>query len=234
MLAIAYLIPAVVILIIHKHNMTLPEDSRVLCGVIHYLCLMIILPLTCLLYTGTSIQKEVACQTLTYLFTRPLARPLILLSIYFVHVTVIMICFTMGVIVSGFLSSWWVPVHPLILIIWFGGLLAILGYGALFLLLGLFFRRPLIVGAIYLAIAEWILSNVPAVVQKASLIYYIRSIIYSTKEVQENLWAQAILPVFQPVGIGVGFGVLAGFILVALGLACFTVSRREFAIVQEV
>jgi len=55
-------------------------------------------------------------------------------------------------------------------------LLGCLGYGAIFLLVGLFFRNPIVPAIIVLAV-EWLNPFLPALLKKVSVIFYLRSFI---------------------------------------------------------
>jgi ABC-2 type transport system permease protein len=234
MFVIIYALPALVLLLVG--NLIMRVDLTLAFGVGHNLSHMIILPLSSLMVSGTVFGREITHKTITYIFTRPIPRPVILLTFYLIQEFILILFFSVSLVFFGMVLSSWRPLEGVLKIIsqlWIGGVLAILSYGAIFLVLGLFTRRALVVGFLYLVILEWTVSNVPAVVQKASVMYYIRSVMYPGITQMEEVFMRGFF-VFQPVGEVTGLGVLGGIVVLALILGSIVISLREFAIREEI
>jgi ABC-type transport system involved in multi-copper enzyme maturation permease subunit len=115
--------------------------------------------------------------------------------------------------------------------------LGLLAYGAIFTLIGVAVRRPLMVGVIYGLVSEVALQALSGttVARNLTVIYNVKSIAMPT-----------LLPLLDPVPIGLsvpspaglslpalGSLCLVGLTLVALGLAAAVLSRRQLAAERE-
>ncbi|PIE02779.1 MAG: hypothetical protein CSA81_05535 [Acidobacteria bacterium] len=104
--------------------------------------------------------------------------------------------------------------------------LACLGYGSVFLLMGLLFRNA-IIPAMLLYLWEWINFLLPSLLKKASVIYYLKAL--APIPVSEGPLAMAADPI--PAWLAV-FGLVA-FSLVMILLAALKIRRMELSYGQE-
>ncbi len=133
-------------------------------------------------FYGTSlIADEVEDKTITYLFTRPIARQAVLFGKYLAYVA----C-TILVVLPSIVLVW-------LLVIPMGGSLGAnfldlvkdLGivavglavYGAVFAFIGAWFKRPLLVGLIFVFGWEQVILAVPGTLKQFSVAYYLQGLV---------------------------------------------------------
>jgi ABC-2 type transport system permease protein len=140
---------------------------------------IVLIPVTCLLYSSGMIQDEIEDQTLTYLLIRPVPRTLLylmrLLATYLVTVVLALIFAVLTAICVWWGSDEMLPalrdrVLPLLVIF----VLAVFVYTAVFGCLSLYFRRLLAMGIAYLVIFEGFLSTVDFIIRKVTVTFYFR------------------------------------------------------------
>lgn len=164
-----------------------PDDAQWLEGfsdftLLFYFQFFVIL--YCLVYGSNQIHEELDRRTITYLTTRGMKRGEILIykyigmviSVYLMlSVTVVAMYLVLGLMapISEVISS--LDVLANVLFITFLGTLV---YGAMFVMLGTLIRWPLMVGLLYTFIWEMIGSNFLGNVRQATVMYYLRSIMY--------------------------------------------------------
>lgn len=137
---------------------------------VHAMC-----ELGALLYASTLIAAELEGQTLGYLFTRPIRKWQVLCAKYAAVVAVLT-----PAVLASLLASWLVLGRPggkdLLLGIGACSAAALAAWSAMFLLIGaLIPSRAMVVGLLY-TLVEFFLSFVPAVLNSASVTYYVRSL----------------------------------------------------------
>lgn len=184
-----------------------------------------------LLYGTAIVNADIERKTVTYLFTRPLAKWKIVAAKY--------------AAVSGFLA---LPTTLSLLASWailggpggarlLGGLeLATLGgtlaYTAVFTAIGAIFRnRPLVVGILYAFVVEGVLSFLPALINTITVTYYLRSVVSRSiglelpPELDRLVGGASLLE---------AFAVLLGVAAAALTVASVVVTRREYSTADAV
>jgi ABC-type transport system involved in multi-copper enzyme maturation permease subunit len=195
---------------------------------------MLTCPLLSLLYGTAIVNADVERKTITYLFTRPVAKWKIVAGKY--------------AAVVGFLAG---PVTLSLLICWAllgapGGarfigimLTAVLGavaaYTAVFAAIGTLFRnRPLVVGLLYAFVVEGVLSFIPgAMVNAVTVTYYLRSLAFRAAHV-ELPPELAFLTRFAAASLPESVAVLLGIAACALTIASVVVTRREYSVADAV
>jgi len=151
-----------------------------------FVLLMLLMPLVALSYGTALIGAEVEQRTLAYLTTRRLRRGSVLLirfaatwlvlsALFALAMLALHICVTLHVGVGAVPGTRivWEPTRDL------GFYLALAPAGAgaflaVFTAISLLFSRPLIVSAIYLAVSELVLGNLPAPVRRLSVSHPLR------------------------------------------------------------
>jgi ABC-2 type transport system permease protein len=156
-------------------------------------------PLTALLYAAGVVRDEVEEQTLTYLLLRSVPR----WAVYATRLLATMVVTTLLVgatTIALYLAVYWgvpdlwgetIPSRAVRV----AGILALgqVGYCALFGFLGLFVRRSLVIGIVYIAAIEGALASLDFVARKLTVAYYVRTLFLRWLEPAEELlrrWQQ--------------------------------------------
>ncbi|HYM39117.1 MAG TPA: ABC transporter permease subunit [Thermoplasmata archaeon] len=149
------------------------------------LFLQIVLVFVTLVDATALIREEIDDNTLPFLLTRPVSKPVVALSKYAGYLVAALVLLLPPVVVSyavteayagtglgadanvltGFLAA---------------TALAVLAYGALFVFLSVVLRKPLFVGLLIGFVWESVVGSLPGSVPKLSLIYYLRSVLKGT------------------------------------------------------
>ncbi|HXB56837.1 MAG TPA: ABC transporter permease [Vicinamibacteria bacterium] len=190
------------------------------------------LPLAALFYATALIADEVEGKTLPYLLTRPIPRSAILLGKFAAYLTTTLTLTLPATVVTFFL---------LLTARGFAGLgasvpdlfrdmgvmiLALLAYGALFTLLGVLLRRPVIPGLLFLFAWE-LIANLPGYLPRFTITVWLRSLM-THRPAEEGLAG-----LFgQTLPAGLCLGVLAALIAGFLGLSLWIFSTREYVLEQ--
>jgi ABC-type transport system involved in multi-copper enzyme maturation permease subunit len=191
-----------------------------------------VLPLTALFYATSLVADEVEGRTLTYLLTRPLTRASIFAGKFAAYLaTTLTLALPAGVLtffvlMTGAGAPALGPAAVDLLRDLGVMLLALVAYGALFGLLGVLLRRPVIPGLLFLYGWE-LLANLPGYLPRFTLSAWLRSLIRH-RPAEEGIAGlfQQVLPADQ------GLAVLIGASAVLLGTAAWIFSRREYVLEQ--
>ncbi len=186
------------------------------------------LPFTALFYASALVGDELEGRTITFLLTRPVPRAAILIGKFAAYVATglalslppIVVTFLLLVSAQGLDR-----VGPLV-----GELardlgvvaLALVAYGALFTLLGVVLRRPVIPGLLFLLLWE-LLANLPGYLPRLTVTAYLRSLIPYRPPLDglSEMFGQ-VLPT------GLSLGVLSGVTLLGLAASVWIFSIREY------
>jgi ABC-2 type transport system permease protein len=191
-----------------------------------------VVPLAALFYATALVADEVESKTITYLLSRPLERTAILVGKFGAYL-VTMLCLSLPAQVLTFFllvtarSTVGLGAYVPNLFADMGVLaLASLVYGALFTLLGVLLRRPMILGLLFLFIWE-LMANLPGYMPRLTVTAYLRSLL-SYRPPQEGLGA-----IFgQVLPTALSLSVLGVETVVFLAGAAWIFSRREFVLDQ--
>ncbi|HVP12776.1 MAG TPA: hypothetical protein VMV94_16495 [Phycisphaerae bacterium] len=212
-----------------------------------FMLLMVVLPLTCMLHGSTLIASEAEGGTLVYLITRRMRRETVLL-VRFAAVwgvlTVLLglafsafhLCATAGLDIDRLneaaemtRENAWNPSHDL-----FSYLrvipLAVAAFLAVFTLISLLFKRPLIISLGYLVILEMIVGNAPVRAQICTITHQLRRMVKASipdlLQALGSRHARMLIEPFYPPG-ATGLIPLVALVIAALGLACLAMRTRE-------
>jgi ABC-2 type transport system permease protein len=191
-----------------------------------------VLPLVALFYATALVADEVEGKTLTYLLTRPITRGAILFGKFASYLATTLTLTLPAAVVTFFLlataqgmSGVGARVPGLFQDM---GVLALtlLVYGALFALLGVLLRRPVIPGLLFLFVWE-LVANLPGYMPRFTLTAWLRSLISHrpSAEGMSEMFGQ-VLPT------GLSLGVLLGATLAFLAAASWIFSHREYVLEQ--
>ncbi|HET9317142.1 MAG TPA: ABC transporter permease [Vicinamibacteria bacterium] len=189
------------------------------------------LPLAALFYATALIADEVEGRTLTYLVTRPVRRSAILAGKFAAYlVTTLSLALPAAVVTFFILAtsrgvSLAASVPDLFRDL---GVLALtlLVYGALFALMGVLMKRPLLPGLLFLFVWE-MAANLPGYVPRFTITAWLRSL------VTHRPAGRGVSELFQQVlPADLGLAVLTALTAVFLWLAIWIFSSREYVLDQ--
>ena len=196
-------------------------------------------PVLGVFYGTALIADEVEDRTITYLFTRPVARGAVLAGKYLAYLVCTAVVILPSVMLVYFLV---VPLlggsigrnFPALLLDL--GLIAIglAVYGAVFAFVGAWFRRPLLTGLVFVFGWESIVVVLPGYMKYLSVAYYLQGLAPHAMPQGDALSViQAVLTSVQtPLGTGANLGALAFIGAAALAAAIRVVERREYVLGQ--
>jgi ABC-2 type transport system permease protein len=200
------------------------------------LYLRFIIPVLGVFYGTSLVADEVEDKTITYLFTRPIARGAVVVGKYLAYLAATVLVVLPSVMVLYFLV---VPTGGGSLAAAFPALvkdLALLGlglavYGALFAWVGSQFKYPLVTGLVFAFGWEQGIMLIPGYLKRLTIAYYIQGLVPHAMPQDSAL---SILQVVVRDALSAPMSLFwLGFIwLVFLGLAAWTVSRREYVLEQ--
>jgi ABC-2 type transport system permease protein len=191
-----------------------------------------VLPLAALFHATSLVADEVEGKTLTYLLTRPLTRPSILAGKFAAYLaTALGVALPAGVLTFFILvtARGWSGVGASVPDLFRDlGVMALtlVAYGALFTLLGVLLRRPVIPGLLFLFGWE-LMANLPGYLPRFTLTAWLRSLIHHrpAQEGLAELFGQ-VLPT------GLSLVVLSVSTAVFLAAAAWVFSEREYVLDQ--
>mgnify|MGYP001460269264 CR=1 FL=1 len=186
-----------------------------------------LLPVICLGYASAAIADERTGETLVYLLTTNIPRPLIYLSKYAAALLL-----TLGMTLGGLAALCLVPGKiglEALGIFWTATACATAAYVGLFLLFSAWVRRATFLALAYALMIETLTGNIPGVVKRITVSFYAKSWLYESGETLGLAPKEGVaLSLFDPVSAATAQWVLglasAGFI--ALGMWIF--SRKEY------
>ena len=182
-----------------------------------------LLPIICLSYASAAISGERSEQTLVYLLTTNIPRPLVYLAIY-----AAVLLLTLAVTLGG--------LSAICLVIGVKGLEALrvfstvvacatVAYVGLFLLFSAWLRRATFLALAYALMIETLTGNIPGVVKRITVSFYSKSWLYDPAT---SLGLKPIMGSYDPVSAASAqwVMVLASVGFLALGMWLF--SRKEY------
>src|SRR5262245_18385447 len=187
-------------------------------------------------FYGTSLMAdEVEDKTITYLFTRPIRRGAVLYGNYlayrgctvFVVLPSVMLVYLLIVPIQGSLGGSFIDLLKDLVVLALG--LAV--YGAVFAFVGAKFKRPLIVGLIFIYGWEQAALAFPGYLKRFTIAYYLQGL------VPHAMPSDSVLSLIQgafresPTLAGSLLGI-AVILVVFVSLAAWVVERREYVLEQ--
>ena len=235
----------------HEHH-----ASRVSLGIITLVLLMFVGPMIGLLLGSTVITEEVENRTLTYAFTRPVHRGSLFLGRWLATAVL-----AAGIMGSSSLAVTTITSTPragdatahrdydrrekkLIVSevrrdlpegLAIRGAVAASLVGVLYSLLtgflGIFLKRPMILGLGYAFAIEGLLANIPISTQRLSLQYYLRGIVFDVDETGGSpLLGRELFESMQLMDLETSLTRLLVILLLGLTVALWAVRRRQFVL----
>jgi ABC-2 type transport system permease protein len=192
------------------------------------------IPILGVFYGTALMADEVEDKTITYLFTRPVPRGAVLVGKYLAYLA----C-TSLVVLPSVMLVYFLLVPPSQIPATFGQLVTDLGllfiglaaYGALFAFVGAFFKRPLVIGLVFVTGWEQTAMALPGYMKRFTVAYYLQSL------VPHSMPSDGVVTILQgmfrdtpPVTVALFW--LTFYVVVFLYLAARTVARREYILEQ--
>jgi len=200
------------------------------------LYLRFIVPVLGVFYGTSLVADEVEDKTITYLFTRPIARGSILVGKYLAYLAATSLVVLPSVMLLYFLVA---PIGTGTIAGSFPALvidLALLGlglavYGALFAWVGARFKHPLVTGLVFAFGWEQGIMMVPGYLKRFTIVYYMQGLVPHAMPQDSALsFLQAVMKGNLPAGWALFW--LAVIWAAFLYLAARTVERREYVLEQ--
>ncbi len=196
-------------------------------------------PVLGVFYGTALIADEVEDRTLTYLFTRPIPRGAVLAGKYLAYLvctavvvlpSVMLVYFLVVPILGGSIGREF-PSLAIDLALVAAGLAV---YGALFALIGAWFRRPLLTGLVVVFGWEPIVTVLPGYMKYLTVAYYLQGLVPHAMPQGDSLsLLQAILTSIQtPLAPWTNIVVLAAIWAVAFAAALRVTAGREYVLEQ--
>ena len=198
------------------------------------LFLRFIVPILGVFYGTALMADEIEDKTITYLFTRPIPRGAVLVGKYLAYVACTSLVVLPSVMLVYFMLIRFSEIPST-----FGQLLTDLGllgfglavYGALFAFVGAYFKRPLIIGLVFIGGWEPTVLALPGYMKRFTVAYYMQSL------VPHAMPSEGIVTLLQGVfrdtpPAVVSLAWLAAYVLIFMYLAARTVERKEYVLEQ--
>lgn len=185
------------------------------------------------LYLGVSaIRDEIDDRTIVYLFARPLHRAVIvggkIVSVFLVVTAVLLVDLALVYLVlvsadgaTGLADGWFRLVRVALVLV-----LASAAYTALFSLIGVTLRRPMLLAIMIGAGWELTVSNLPGAFPRMTLMYYLKSTLGLGPDIQGTM--AILVPPIQPAALGDALATLLGASLVLFAAALIVGARKEY------
>jgi ABC-type transport system involved in multi-copper enzyme maturation permease subunit len=187
-------------------------------------------------FYGTSlIADEVEDKTITYLFTRPVPRGAVLLGKFFAYLACttfvvlpsVVIVYLCIVPLGGSLGGSFIDLVKDLLLLAIG----LAAYGAVFACIGARFKRPLLVGLIFIFGWEQIALAFPGYLKKFTVAYYLQALVPHAMP-NDNV-VSLIQGIFhENPSLPQALFWLAVIVLAFLWVAAATVERKEYVLEQ--
>ena len=198
------------------------------------LFLYFVVPVLGVFYGTALMADEVEDKTITYLFTRPIARGAVLIGKYLAYVVCTSLVVLPSVMIVYFLV---VPFREIGVA--FGSLVTDLGllglglitYGAVFAFVGTVFKRPLVIGLVFAFGWEKTVLFLPGYLKQFTVAYYLQALVPHTMP------SDGVVSLLQGIfretpSWPVCLLWLGAFTALFLWLATWAVERREYVLEQ--
>jgi ABC-type multidrug transport system permease subunit len=197
--------------------------------------LRFIVPVLGVFYGTSLIADEVEDKTITYLFTRPISRGAVLVGKYlaylactvFVVLPSVVLVYLLIVPIRGSLGATFPDLLTDLLLLALG----LIAYGALFAFVGAKFKRPLLIGLVFVFGWEQLALVLPGYLKQFTIMYYLQAL------VPHAMPNDGVVSLFQGLfretpGVLACVFWLAVIWAVFLGWGARIVSRREYVLEQ--
>jgi ABC-type transport system involved in multi-copper enzyme maturation permease subunit len=184
-----------------------------------------LVPIFAICYGTSGIGTEREDRTLVYLLMTPLPRPLVYLMKY-LSAMALVLAWTVSslALLCGLARPWGIEAFELF---WPALVLGALAYASLFHALGAAFRRGTIISLAYTFFLEGLLGNMPGIVKRISLSFYLSCMIYDAGS-EHGIAPLIVKDMFLPISSHAATIVLASVTLALLVVGILVFTRREY------
>jgi ABC-type transport system involved in multi-copper enzyme maturation permease subunit len=199
------------------------------------LYLWVIVPILGVFYGTSLMADEIEDKTITYLFTRPIRRGAVLVGKYFAYLACtvfvvlpsVTLVYLLVVPINGTLGGSFIDLLKDLAMLALG--LAV--YGALFAFIGAKFKRPILIGLVFILGWEQAALAFPGYLKKFTIAYYLQSLVPHAMPSDSTL--SLIQGLFRDTpSLPVSLLMLGAILFVFLTLAAWLVERREYVLEQ--
>jgi len=229
------LLPAIVALVIRLNAWLSPAASvdgpAVFSNIVLTFNLQFLILVLALFYGTSIVSEEVEGRTLTYLTTRPVPKPAIVLGKYAAYAA-----FLVGLVASGVTLAFLILYADrlgdagawLILARSLGVLgLGILAYTALFTLAGAVMKKSVLLGLMFCFGWENVVLYFPGATQRFTVMHYLKSLLPPVATGGEGSFAFLMFKL-EPSSPAAAIGTIVVLTAAALALACWAFARKEY------
>ena len=218
--------------VVHTMRMTGPGIFGLMIWVFY---LRFTVPILGVFYGTSLMADEIEDKTITYLFTRPIRRGAVLVGKYFAYLACttfvvlpsVVIVYLLVVPLNGTLGGSFLDLLKDLAMLTLG--LAV--YGGLFAFIGAKFKRPLLIGLIFILGWEQAALAFPGYLKKFTVAYYLQSLVPHAMPSDSTL--SMIQGIFRDSpSLPTSLVALGGILVVFLTLAAWLVERREYVLEQ--
>ena len=237
--------PPTIIFLINQFSQLPPgfqeaEKDFIFTGVLYFLAPSVSCMLGALLMSAPAIANELEQHSWVYLATRPNGMFHLLLGKFGVSVTWASTATIAGIVLSSLLGPFVSPVTTIVQMSCLA-LLSAMAYSALYLMIGtLFHARAMVFCVAYTAAVELFLGLLPAVINRMTMQFRLRSILYHWVEIPESApreikqsWEESLSQVALQESQALQVLWLVSFSVVFIAIALVCVQVREFTTARE-
>ncbi|MBX9581967.1 MAG: ABC transporter permease subunit [Gemmataceae bacterium] len=183
-----------------------------------------VLPLFTLAYASGALGTEREARTLVWLLTRPIPRWAVYLGTLLGTLPWCLVFAGGGF--AGVCLAGGGPGREALRVFWPAALAGAVAFAAIFHLVGAVFRRPVVVGLVYVFFFEYLVAALPGSLKLLSVTFYARSLMYN--EALAAGFPADRLDLSQPVSAATAWAVLAVVTAAATGLGMWLFTRAEY------
>ena len=183
-----------------------------------------VLPLFTLAYASGALGTEREARSLVWLLTRPMPRWAVYLATFLGSLPWCLL-FAVGGFAAVCLAGDG-PGREALRVFWPAAVAGAVAFAAVFHLFGALFRRPVVVGLVYVFFFEFLVVALPGSLKLLSVAFYARSLMYN--EARAAGFPADQLGLTQPVSAGTAWAVLATVTVGVTALGMWLFSRAEY------
>jgi ABC-2 type transport system permease protein len=184
-----------------------------------------LVPIFAICYGTGAVGSEREDRTLVYLLITPMARPVAYLTKYVAALILVLVWTAGSFVLAGVAGGRWGMES--VKLFWLAIMLGAAAYASLFTALGAAFRRGTIISLAYALFLEGLLGNMPGIVKRVSLSFYVKCMIYEAGAAY-SLSPRIARELFLPVSGRTAAWILAGSAAALVLIGAVTFSRREY------
>ena len=203
-------------------------------GIMAMIYLQFIVLYTCFLYASALLTAETEDRTMTYLISRPIPKTEILLYKYIGYLVSMFTLFAIPIILNYIILAIYGGAGDIlrnldVLAYILGGVfLAVMVWGALFIMLAAYFKNPLMPGFFYCLIWESFVANLGGSLPKATVTYYVRSFVVQGLVATTSLIESGDDSLYRETTMGMAFLSCLIAALAFFGAALVEMNNKDF------